>query len=997
MSSEHASLEELWDAAISLPPEERGTFIRSLAIDAAVRAELASLLAHAERAEHFFARFGDAVHEVVAAASQPDDSGSHDDESLVGRMVGRYHIAERLGAGGMGVVYRALDTVLERTVALKFLHPQLHADEQARARILIEARAAAALDHANICTIHEVGGGDGTPAFIAMAYYAGDTLDQLLRKGPLPVPVAVHYATQIARGLADAHEHGIIHRDVKPANVMIATGDVVKLLDFGIACTPDIAAYASATPGTIAYMSPEQVRGGLTNERGDLWALGVTLYRMCTGLHPFAADNQEDTLHEILRATPAAPSTLRSDLPAALDRIVARLLQKDPGLRYESAAAVLADLAALAATPARRVTWQRRAVVAAGLIAIIAVGAGLIATRASTSPRILIADAEGDTAAGRIVSERLRQSVATPRLAVIGRPSLSAALTRMGRTPDAALTPATARELALREGFRSYVHVTVDRIGKAYAIGAAIVEPESGDLVGHYQTIAVGAGELAAATDRVAAGLRSALERSLRILPRKEPLLAVTTDSLSALRVHLQAVQANRNGDFRRGIELHDETIAIDPLFADAHQTRAFALDQIGLRAGRAQNSILRARDLLPRLARHERYLVEGDYAWHIEGDLEHAITALRNAHQAIEELEPGRVLNRRSFGFALMLHGDMAEAETVLQAGRRFAPCPPTNSHLVSVLHALGRDADARAVLEKAIDQWPTNPLLGMDRAHFLARDGRLRAAHDDVRRLERGYSAPFALRAEAVFDAAQGRIAEAIEHLEELREAHAAAGMLSPAIEVAAAIGRLRLVAADTAGGVAQLERFLTRYSPASLDPAERPYLTLALFFADARATDRAHAMMTAYQTTVPAHYKGPDRWMQQRVRAALLLATDSAAAALAALHEAAGTSRIWSSWLDDVLFAPHERPELARVYDQLAQRDSAIAVYERYLHARVLRRSEMDAFHLAHTLQRLAVLHAQRNDAARAAHYRARLDAWLRDADADVRKVFLSPAGT
>jgi hypothetical protein len=153
----------------------------------------------------------------------------------------------------------------------------------------------------------------------------------------------------------------------------------------------------------------------------------------------------------------------------------------------------------------------------------------------------------------------------------------------------------------------------------------------------------------------------------------------------------------------------------------------------------------------------------------------------------------------------------------------------------------------------------------------------------------------------------------------------------------------------------------------------------------------------MMTAYQTTVPAHYKGPDRWMQQRVRAALLLATDSAAAALAALHEAAGTSRIWSSWLDDVLFAPHERPELARVYDQLAQRDSAIAVYERYLHARVLRRSEMDAFHLAHTLQRLAVLHAQRNDAARAAHYRARLDAWLRDADADVRKVFLSPAGT
>ena len=979
-------LEELWDGASALAPDERARFIASADVDPSLRDELTSLLGHADHAALFFEHLGVAAQDVLTAASL-DTEEDESDDSLIGNTVGRYRIEERLGAGGMGVVYRAYDTSLQRTVALKFLTTRHDPRANARERILSEARAAAALDHTNICTIHEVGDDPHSPPFIAMAYYAGETLEHVLVHGQQPVPTAVDYALQIARGLAAAHDRGIIHRDVKPANVMITAGNVVKLLDFGIAHGTDTA--HDAARATIAYMAPELIRGAAADERSDLWSLGVTLYELCTGVRPFAGDDHAATLHAILHSVPAAASSLRRGVPAELDRIIARLLAKDPAARYASAHDVATHLQVLAAQPTRRGTRPMRAI-AAGLTGLVTIGALLVAARDPTPARILIADAEGDTIVGRLVTDRLGRSVAGPRVAAVGRPSLVAALTRMGRVADARLTPPVARELALREGLRAYVHVSVDRIGRAYSLSAVLIEPESGDIIDNHQSVALGEMELTEATERLAAGLRKSFDRSLRILPRKDPLLAVTTDSMSALRVHLQAVQTIRNGDFRRGIQLNDETIDIDSSFADAHQTRAFALEQIGLRAGRAQNSIMDAYALRPRLARHERYLVEADHLWHIEGDLASAIASLRNAHQAIEEVEPGRVLNRRSFGFALMLHGDYEEAEQVLQQVR-YAPCPPTNSHLVNVLHVLGRDDEARIVLDRASNQWPTNPFLGMDRAHYLARDGNLRGAHDLAAQMERSYTTPFALRAQAVFDAAGGRVGEAIDHLEMLRAEHVAADMLAPAIEVATAIGRLHLVAGDTAAGIAQLERFLARYPADSLPAAERPYLTLALFFADAHATQRARELLHAYQTHVPERYRGPDRWMQLRTRAALLMSLDSAHAALAVLREAGAADRIWSHWLDNLLFAPDARPELARAYDRLGQADSAIAVYERYLDTRILYRSEMDAFHLAHTLHRLSVLHAQRGNRDRAAHYRSRLDAWLGDADGAMKRVW------
>lgn len=1004
---ERARLEAVWEEARVLPAQQRESLLESVSDDPALRSELESLLSRADRAETFFGRFGAVMQEVVEAAAQEDVSqvteAQFGADPLPGQTVGHYQIEARLGEGGMGVVYRARDTRLQRTVALKFLPARVNADSQAQERFLIEARAAAALDHINICNIHEVGGHEQTRSFIAMAFYPGETLEQVLTRGPLPLVRALDYAKQIARGLSAAHKHGIVHRDVKPGNVMITAEHVVKLLDFGIARLPDgSVSRPGITPGTIAYMSPEQVRSRPVDQRTDLWSLGVLLYEMCTGVRPFSGDDQGATLHAILNGAAARASSLRPEVPEHIDAVIDRLLRKDARERYASADELLADLEVTfqPGAPQQRLPASGdggrspagRAALVAAMIGLVTVGGWLLWSRAAAAPaRILIADAEGDTLSGRTVTERLRQSLASPELTVAGRPSLEAALVRMGREPTVRLTPETARELAIREGFPGFVHVTVDRIGKGFAIAAILVEAETGDLMDHQQATAMNAAELTAATDRLAAGLRRSFDRSLTSLADQPPLLAVTTDSISALRRHLEAVQANRNGDFQRGIQLHDETITIDPRFADAHQTRAFALEQIGLRAGRAQSSIMQANALRAGLTRHERYIVEADYSWQVEGDLGRAIASLRQAHQAIQEVQPGRVLNRRSYGLALMLHGDMAQAESVLQEGRRFAPCPATSTHLVSVLHALDQDAEARAVLDAALDQWPTNPFLGMDRAHFLATAGRYRDAHDVARRLEHGYTSPFALRAEAVVDAVEGRLDEALDHLEELRDDHIAVALLTPALEVAAAIGRVWLVAGDTARGVKQLEDFLVRHPLHSLEAAERPYLSLALFFADARRPDRARQLLADYDALVPGSFKGPDRWMQRRVRASLLLASDSPDLALSELREAAKSDRIWTHWLDHLLFLPADRPDLARVYDRLGQADSAIVVFERYLNAKVLYRTELDAFHLAHALRRLAILHAQRNQPARAAHYQRPLQELWRNADPRLKRTW------
>jgi serine/threonine protein kinase/Tol biopolymer transport system component len=278
------------------------------------------------------------------AAATPRPGGG-----MLGRVISHYRILSPLGGGGMGVVYKAQDLSLERVVALKFLPPELTRDPEAKARFLQEARAASALDHPNICTIHEVRETDEGQLYLAMACYDGETLKQRLQRGRLPIDEAVETAQQVARGLVKAHRHGIVHRDIKPANLMITTDEIVKILDFGIAKLAGAAGLTrvGSSLGTPGYMSPEQARGEEVDPRTDVWSLGAVLYEMVTGRRPFRGEHEQTVLYSLFNEEPEPVQQLRPDAPPELVRIIGRMLAKDPEQRYPTAAAALADLRAL--------------------------------------------------------------------------------------------------------------------------------------------------------------------------------------------------------------------------------------------------------------------------------------------------------------------------------------------------------------------------------------------------------------------------------------------------------------------------------------------------------------------------------------------------------------------------------------------------------------------------------------------------------------------------
>lgn len=269
---------------------------------------------------------------------------------MIGRTFSHYRIEDELGRGGMGVAYKALDLKLGRPVVLKFLSSRLRGLEEAKRRFLHEARAASALDHPNICTIYEIAETPDGQTFIAMSYYEGQVLSALLDRGPMPIADALDIATQVAEGLAASHARGIIHRDVKPGNVVVTTDGVVKLLDFGLAKLAGASRITKSgfTFGTAAYMSPQQLRGEPVDGRADVWSLGVVLYEMIAGRRPFSGRTGGEVVQAILTCEPRPLRELRPDVPKTLEATIARMLAKHPE-RRASAGELLAELSAAAA------------------------------------------------------------------------------------------------------------------------------------------------------------------------------------------------------------------------------------------------------------------------------------------------------------------------------------------------------------------------------------------------------------------------------------------------------------------------------------------------------------------------------------------------------------------------------------------------------------------------------------------------------------------------
>ena len=334
-------VQDVLAAAIDIGTVDRGRFLEHhCAGDSDLRAEIESLLA-AHDDDGPLDRLADIVAPLTSLA-RGEAAGWQ------GCRVAQYVVLNLIGAGGMGLVYKARDERLERHVALKFLSPHLSSHPAAKQRFFVEARAAAALDHPNVCSVYEIGETPEGHLFLAMPLYEGETLEARLTRGRLPFAQAAPIAVQIARGLGRAHEIGIVHRDVKPANVMLLTDGTAKILDFGIAQRDDLSPADGGVPvGTIAYMSPEHVGGHAVDHRADIWSLGVVLHEMLTGARPSGGDDRNGIGGAILSCMPAPIAAVHADVPPGLDRIVRRALAKRPEHRYPSMAAFAADLAAL--------------------------------------------------------------------------------------------------------------------------------------------------------------------------------------------------------------------------------------------------------------------------------------------------------------------------------------------------------------------------------------------------------------------------------------------------------------------------------------------------------------------------------------------------------------------------------------------------------------------------------------------------------------------------
>jgi serine/threonine protein kinase len=386
--------DRILDEAMTFEPEARTAYLEQASQhDPALRNELMARFHSAEAADDFFDRLSELVFSSDFSSDDEPPADAPQEAVLTEQdVLGHYRIVSLIGRGGMGTLYRARDERLARDVALKFLPSDLSTERKARERLLTEARAVAALNHPNVCAIHEIAETADGHMFFAMPLYDGITLKEKLRQGPLSIEESAGTAIQIARGLAAAHARGIVHRDVKPGNVMLSSDGTVRLLDFGLAIPIDGSfTNSGSTRGTVAYMSPEQARGEPIDARSDLWSLGVVLYEMIAGRRPFHKGNPAAILDQVFHWDPEPLSSHRQEIPAALATIVERLLQRDPAKRFDSATQLLDDLqkALPPAGSSRASPSLRHRVLAVGGAALVLVLLGFLSWRriAETRPR----------------------------------------------------------------------------------------------------------------------------------------------------------------------------------------------------------------------------------------------------------------------------------------------------------------------------------------------------------------------------------------------------------------------------------------------------------------------------------------------------------------------------------------------------------------------------------------------------------------------------------
>jgi serine/threonine protein kinase/tetratricopeptide (TPR) repeat protein len=764
-------IEGLYQAALKAAPEERAALLQQA--DPELRGEVEALLAEGS----------DALDSTVTQLG-------------AGLQIGPYRIEAPIGAGGMGEVFRARDTRLQRTVAIKMLRGQSSADPATRERFQREARAASALNHPNICVVHDIGESDGQP-YLVMEYLEGQTLRDLLAQGPLEVAKLLDFAIQIADALDAAHSHRIVHRDIKPANIFITTRQQVKVMDFGIAKmlerslstpgaetneTASVAAMLTqpgSAVGTVAYMSPEQARGEELDTRTDLFSFGVVLYEMATGAPPFRGNTMAVLYEAILNREPAPVSSLRPGLPAKLGEIIQSALAKDRKARVQTAAGLKSALESLRhqPQPVLRPTLRSRWLLATAALLFASIGVALgyrvLHTGSGASIGSLavmpMQNVSGDPSQGDFV-DGLTDAL-TADLSHIG----SLRVISRGSTLAYGGSKKTIPEIGRELNADAVLKGSVARSGDRARVTAELIQASSGRQI-WAESYERNLTDLFTLQRDVVSSVSGAIRLKLTD-PEKKRLAEKRAVNPEAYDLYLRGLyHAGRNNesDLDQAISFFEKSAALEPSFEPVHAglaqvygnksfffrpndpqweekgfaavQRALALDPDSAEAHYAQGLMLwRPSHAFPSreaLAEYRKALVSQpnfDEAWHGHGVILFHVGHLEAGRHDIQRavsVNPANALARFRFGPILTYQLKYEEAIAALKAVPKQVLASQWEYQLTWNLLSLGRLQEARAELEGALKESPKDPggVLHSARAMLLARSGDRNGAEADI-----------------------------------------------------------------------------------------------------------------------------------------------------------------------------------------------------------------------------------------------------------------------